>query len=171
MDDSKIILITGGTRSGKSAFAEGMALQKSTHPVYLATAIVQDEEFRDRVAKHQARRGPEWTNIEEPLNLSQCHYPERVILVDCITLWCTNALFHFEEDIDKTFEYLKNELDRFTEQPSTFIFVTNEVGLGGIASNALMRKFIDLQGWMNQYVASKADEVFMMVSGIGVKIK
>mgnify|MGYP000031376605 FL=1 len=86
----RIILITGGARSGKSTYAEKLALELSPTPVYLATARIWDEEFRQRVIRHQERRGPEWTNIEEEKELSRHRLEGRVVLIDCITLWCTN---------------------------------------------------------------------------------
>ena len=166
----KVILITGGARSGKSRYAEELALSLSTHPVYVATAHVWDEEFCERVKKHQERRGPEWTNIEEEKQLSKHDLTGRVAVIDCITLWCTNFFFELQ-DVDAALEALKSEFDQFTAQDATYIFVTNEIGMGGVSENAVQRKFTDLQGWMNQYVASKADEVILMVSGIPVKVK
>ena len=167
----RIILITGGSRSGKSTHAEQLALSLSDKPVYLATARIWDEEFRERVRRHQARRGPQWTNIEEEKQLSRHDLVGRVVLVDCLTLWCTNFFFDLASDVDRTLEAAKAEFDRFTAQDATFIFVTNEIGMGGVSDNEIQRKFTDLQGWMNQYVASRADEVILMVSGIPVKIK
>ena len=166
----KIILITGGQRSGKSQYAERLALSLSSHPVYVATAHVWDEEFRQRVLKHQERRGAEWDNIEEEKCLSRHDLTGRVAVIDCITLWCTNFFFELQ-DVDKALEALKAEFDRFTDQDAIFIFVTNEIGSGGVSDNAVQRQFTDLQGWMNQYVAQHADEVILMVSGIPVKIK
>jgi len=166
----KIILITGGARSGKSRYAEELALSLSQHPVYVATAHVWDEEFRDRVKKHQERRGPEWTNIEEEKQLSRHDLTGRVAVIDCITLWCTNYFFELQE-VDAALDALKAEFDAFTAHDATYIFVTNEIGMGGVSENAVQRKFTDLQGWMNQYVASQADEVILMVSGIAVKVK
>ena len=166
----KIILITGGARSGKSRYAEELALSLSPNPVYVATAHVWDEEFRERVKKHQERRGPEWTNIEEEMLLSRHDLTGRVAVIDCITLWCTNYFFDLQ-DVDAALEALKAEFDKFTTKDATYIFVTNEIGMGGVSENAVQRKFTDLQGWMNQYVASKADEVILMVSGIAVKVK
>ena len=93
----RIILITGGQRSGKSQTAERMALALSDHPVYLATAHIWDEEFRRRVEMHQQRRGPQWTNIEEEKYLSRHDVKGRVVVVDCITLWCTNFFFSREK--------------------------------------------------------------------------
>ena len=170
---SKIILITGGQRSGKSAKAEELALQLSEHPVYVATAHIWDEEFRERVRRHQQRRGPQWTNIEEERTLSRHDVSGRVVLVDCLTLWATNFFFcdNQETDADAALAALKAEFDKFTAQDATFIFVTNEIGMGGTPVNAVQRHFTDLLGSLNQYVAARADEVIMMVSGIAVRVK
>ena len=167
----KIILITGGQRSGKSTKAEELALSLSSQPVYLATAHVWDDEFRERVKKHQERRGPVWTNIEEEIHLSKHDLTGRVVVIDCITLWLTNLFYQLDSEVDKTLSEAKKEFDAFTQHDATYIFVTNEIGLGGVSTNQLQRKFTDLQGWMNQSVAQKADEVILMVSGIAVKIK
>ena len=174
----KVILITGGARSVKSRYAEELALSLSENPVYVATAHIWDNEFRERVRIHQARRGPEWTNIEEEKELSRHDLTGRVAVIDCVTLWCTNYFFEQQvghasqrDNVDSALEALKNEFDKFTAHDATFIFVTNEIGMGGISENAVQRKFTDLQGWMNQYVASQADEVILMVSGIPIKVK
>lgn len=167
----RIILITGGARSGKSSYAEKLALSLSPNPVYLATARIWDEEFRKRVIKHQEIRGPEWTNIEEEKILSRHSLPGRTILIDCVTLWCTNYFYDLDADTDRVLTDIKAEFDRFTAQDATFIFVTNEIGMGGTSVNEIQRKFTDMQGWMNQYIAGQADEVILMVSGIPVKIK
>lgn len=168
-----ILLITGGQRSGKSQYAEQLALSLSDNPVYMATAHVWDDEFRQRVRLHQLRRGPEWTNIEEERELSHHDVSGRVVLVDCLTLWATNYFFAdgAETDVDTALEALKAEFDRFTAQDATFIIVTNEIGWGGTPVNDVQRRFTDLLGWLNQYVASKADEVVLMVGGIAVNIK
>jgi adenosylcobinamide kinase/adenosylcobinamide-phosphate guanylyltransferase len=167
----KIILITGGQRSGKSNKAEELALSLSSNPIYVATAHIWDDEFRERVRKHQERRGPQWTNIEEELYLSRHDLSGRVAVIDCVTLWLTNFFYANDSDVNKSLEAAKAEFDAFTQYDATYIFVTNEIGSGGVSENALQRKFTDLQGWMNQYIASKADEVIWMVSGIPVKIK
>ena len=166
----KIVLITGGQRSGKSQYAERLALSLSDKPVYLATAHIWDEEFQQRVIRHQQRRGPEWTNIEEEKLLSRHDLIGRVVVVDCITLWCTNFFFE-DQDVNNALDKLKAEFDRLVSQDATFIFVTNEIGWGGVSENAVQRQFTDLQGWMNQYVAQRADEVIMMVCGIPVTVK
>ena len=167
----RIILITGGARSGKSSYAERRALQLAPNPIYMATAHVWDEEFRQRVVRHQQARGPEWTNVEEEQYLSHHRVEGRVVLIDCVTLWCTNFFFQTQGDVERSLEALKQEFDRFTKQEATLLFVTNEIGMGGISENELQRKFTDLQGWMNQYIASCADEVVMMVCGIPMKVK
>lgn len=167
----KIILITGGQRSGKSSFAQEMALSLSDNPVYLATSRIWDDEHRKRIERHQAERGREWTNIEEEKELS-CHRLDgRVVLIDCVTLWATNFFYDMQPDSQAALEAVKKEFDQFSKQNSCFIFVTNEVGMGEMSPNEVQRRFADLQGWLNQYIARKSDEVFLMVSGIPVKIK
>ncbi len=167
---SRVILITGGQRSGKSRQAEQLALGLSDQPVYLATAHIWDDEFRERVRRHQERRGPQWTNIEEERYLSRHDLTGRVVVIDCVTLWLTNFFFD-NSDVDQTLAAAKAEFDRLTQQDATLIFVTNEIGSGGVSDNAVQRRFTDLEGWMNQYIAARADEVILMVSGIAVKIK
>ena len=151
----QIILITGGARSGKSSYAERLALSLSPNPVYLATSRIWDEEFRQRVLRHQANRGPKWTNIEEEKELSRHSLEGRVVLIDCVTLWCTNYFFDLEADTDKALTAVKAEFDRLTQQDATFIFVTNEIGMGGTSENLIQRKFTDMQRWMNQHIASR----------------
>ena len=164
-------MITGGQRSGKSEKAEELALSLSPSPVYVATAHIWDEEFRERVRRHQERRGPQWTNIEEEVSLSRHDLTGRVAVIDCVTLWLTNIFFANDSDTAKTLQQAKAELEAFTRHDATYIFVTNEIGLGGVSDNALQRQFTDLQGWMNQFIARMADEVILMVSGIPVRIK
>ena len=167
----QIILITGGARSGKSSYAERLALSLSPNPVYLATSRIWDEEFRQRVLRHHANRGPECTNIEEEKELSRHSLEGRVVLIDCVTLWCTNYFFDLEADTNKALTAVKAEFDQLIQQDATFISVTNEIGMGGTSENLIQRKFTDMQGWMNQYIASRANRVILMVSGIPVKVK
>lgn len=167
----RIIMVTGGARSGKSSYAESLALLLAPDPIYLATARIWDDEFRERVRRHQEHRGPQWTNIEEEKFLSKHDVSGHVVLVDCLTLWATNFFYDMESDVDKALNAIKAEFHKFTSQDATFIFVTNEIGMGGTSDNELQRKFTDMQGWMNQHVASCANAVIMMVSGIPVKIK
>ncbi|RHJ91156.1 bifunctional adenosylcobinamide kinase/adenosylcobinamide-phosphate guanylyltransferase [Parabacteroides bouchesdurhonensis] len=166
-----IILVTGGQRSGKSGYAQRLALSLSGNPVYLATSRIWDDEYRKRVERHQRERGPEWTNIEEEKQLSKHNLEGRVVVIDCVTLWGTNFFFDNKSDVELSLAEAKNEFDKLILQNAYFIFVTNELGMGEVSADELQRKFTDLQGWLNQYIASKADEVVMMVSGIPVKIK
>ncbi len=167
----KILLITGGQRSGKSNYAEKLALEMSEKPIYVATSRIWDEEHRERIRLHQERRGEDWTTIEEEKTLSNINVKGKVVLIDCVTLWATNFFFDLQSDVQQSLKALKHEFDSFTEQNATFIFVTNELGMGEMSMNATQRKFTDLQGWLNQYIASKADKVVLMVCGIPQKIK
>lgn len=168
---SYIHLITGGERSGKSTYAESEALRLSESPVYLATARIWDEEFRQRILRHQERRGPEWTNIEEDISPSKHDFTGRVVLIDCITLWATNYFFDMQQDVDQALAALKKEFDTLVQQDATFIFVTNELGMGGMSESRTQRLFTQLQGWMNQHVAARADRVTLMVSGLPLTVK
>ncbi len=177
----KIILITGGQRSGKSLQAEKIALTLAENPIYMATSRIWDDEFRIRVEMHKSRRGPQWNNIEEEKFLSNHQVEGRVVLVDCVTLWATNFFFDLQSEVksakqeaqhvQKTLEALKMEFEKFTKQDATFIFVTNEIGSGGVSDNEIQRKFTDVEGWMNQFIAERADMVILMVSGIPLVIK
>ena len=166
-----IHLITGGERSGKSTYAEAEALGLSPQPVYIATARIWDEEFAERVRRHQERRGPEWTNIEEEKALSRHELSGRTVLIDCVTLWATNFFFDLEQDIDRALQEMKAELEHLFAQDAHFILVTNEIGLGGVPMDPVQRRFTDLQGWINQYIAARADRVTLMVCGIPVPVK
>lgn len=168
---SKIILITGGQRSGKSSYAQNLALSLSNNPIYLATSAVWDDEHRERIERHKRDRGPEWTNIEELTELQNIDVHGRVVVIDCVTLWATNFFTANEGNIQLSLDQLSDRFNQFTSQEATFIFVTNEIGLGGISANDLQRRFTDLIGWANQIIAKKADEVILMVSGISTTIK
>lgn len=178
----QIILVTGGQRSGKSTYAEHLALGLAAHPVYLATSRIWDDEFRRRVEAHKQRRGPQWTNIEEDRMLSRHDMTGRVVVVDCVTLWATNFFFDLQASahrsaegaaglVEQVLQEVEDEFERFTQADATYIFVTNEIGSGGVSDNDVQRRFTDVEGWLNQYIAARADQVVLMVSGIPVKIK
>ena len=169
--ENKIILVTGGQRSGKSRYAQELALSLSPNPVYVATSRIWDEDFRQRVLRHQSDRGSMWTNIEEEKHLGSLSLANRVVVIDCVTLWATNFFFDNNSNIDQSLEELKKEFEQLTQQSATFIFITNEIGMGGHAENEVQRKFTDMQGWLNQHIASKANEVVLMISGIALKVK
>ena len=164
-------MITGGERSGKSSYAERLALADSPNPIYLATARIWDEEFRERVRLHQERRGAEWTNIEEQKYPSQNNLNGRTVLLDCVTLWATNYFIDNEGTVEPALTLLKEELDRLLSQDVRLFIVSNEIGLGGVSLDAVQRRFTSLQGLFYQYLASEADEVTLIVSGIPLKIK
>jgi adenosylcobinamide kinase/adenosylcobinamide-phosphate guanylyltransferase len=168
---AKITFITGGARSGKSSFAQQLAERDCPNPVYLATARVWDDDFRLRIERHQNDRGAHWINIEEEKRISSCAVDGHTVLLDCITLWLTNFFYDNQFDADRTLEEAKTEWDRFMQKNMTLIVVSNELGMGVHPAEESARKFADLQGWMNQYIAQQAYEVFLIISGIPVKIK
>lgn len=168
---AQITFITGGTRSGKSSYAQNLAESQSKNPVYLATARVWDEDFRRRIERHQNDRGPHWINIEGEKELSACEVDGQTVLLDCITLWLTNIFFDNQFDAERSLEEAKAEWNRFVQKEINLIVVSNELGMGVHPAEESARKFADLQGWMNQYIASQANEVFLMISGIPLKIK
>jgi adenosylcobinamide kinase/adenosylcobinamide-phosphate guanylyltransferase len=166
-----IHFITGGARSGKSSYAQKEALLLSASPVYVATANVMDSEFQQRVTRHKADRDERWTTFEEPFHVSGLPITDRVAVVDCVTLWLTNFFFKNKQDIETSLDALKKEIDALEKHPGTFIIVSNELGMGLHADTEMGRKFVDLQGWVNQYIASKAAKVVFMVSGIPLVVK
>lgn len=168
---SKIIFITGGARSGKSGYAQQLAEEMSGNPIYLATARIWDEDFKDRVARHQSDRGDHWQTIEEEKELSKHDLSGKTVLLDCITLWLTNFFHDSGYKIDESLEAAKTEWDKFIKQDINLIVVSNELGMGVHPENEVARKFADLQGWMNQYIAKSATSVKLMVSGIPLIVK
>lgn len=167
-----IYLITGGERSGKSSYAQKLALQLSDYPMYVATARKWDADFQTRIDRHQEERDNHWTNIEKEKYLSEIDFSEKVALIDCVTLWLTNFYVDNKNNVALSLEEAKKEFLLIADQENaTLIIVTNEIGMGIHASTEVGRKFTELQGWMNQFLAANADEVVLMVSGIPVKIK
>ncbi|MET0944398.1 MAG: bifunctional adenosylcobinamide kinase/adenosylcobinamide-phosphate guanylyltransferase [Flavobacterium sp.] len=167
-----IYLITGGERSGKSSYAQNLALKLSDAPMYVATARKWDDDFQNRIDRHQQERDERWTNIEKEKNLSEIDFSGKVALIDCVTLWLTNFFVDTKYDVPLSLEEAKKEFLAMAKQENvTLIIVTNEIGMGVHADTHIGRKFTELQGWMNQFLASNADEVVLMVSGIPVKIK
>lgn len=176
---ARTIFITGGARSGKSLFAEQTALGFGAPLCYLATAQALDTEMDDRIAQHQHRRGDAWQTIEESLHLTQalarCDGSYRAILVDCLTLWISNLLLRYEDAGEEASERILEDVHRLTatlrDMQTPVIFVSNEVGMGIVPDNRLARIFRDLAGQTNQIIAAVADEAWLVVSGIPLRLK
>lgn len=167
---AKSILITGGARSGKSALAEKLTLQMGNRAIYIATAQAHDAEMADRIAHHQARRGPEWQTVQAPLDLLgalRAHDDGPPRLVDCITLWLTNLIL---SDRDWRAE-LRALCDALPDLRAPVVFVTNEVGSGIVPDNALARQFRDAAGFANQELATACDALYLCVAGHSIKVK
>jgi adenosylcobinamide kinase/adenosylcobinamide-phosphate guanylyltransferase len=176
---ARIIYISGGTRSGKSAFAEKLALEREAPLCYLATAQSLDSEMEERVARHALRRGPEWQTVEEPLLLGQaltrCDGVYGAILLDCLTLWLSNLLLADENPGRETEERILNEVRGLTgilrNMTTPVIIVSSEVGLGIVPEHRLGRLFRDIAGQANQLVAATAHEAWLVASGIPLRLK
>ena len=166
-----ITLITGGARSGKSSFAQRLAEERSENSVYLATARIWDDDFANRIKRHQADRDERWQTVEEEKELSKHDFSGKTVVLDCITLWLTNFFHDNNYQLEETLDAAKNEWTKFVAQDMDLIVVSNELGMGIHPENETARKFADMQGWMNQFIARQADTVYLMVSGIPVKIK
>lgn len=168
-----IYLITGGARSGKSSYAQKKALVLSDAPVYIATSNVpaNDEEFFARIKRHRNDRDERWTTYEEPLYVSQLPITNKVVVVDCVTLWLANFFSLCKTDIDASLQLFQAEIDSLEKLEAEFFIVSNEIGMGLHAETEVGRKFTDLQGWANQYIAAKANRVVFLVSGIPLIIK
>jgi adenosylcobinamide kinase/adenosylcobinamide-phosphate guanylyltransferase len=186
---SRLILILGGARSGKSTFAERLAASSGKRVAFIATATASDDEMRERIARHRASRPHDWHTLEEPLDLAgavrAASQLADVLLLDCVTLWLANWLFE---------QYGMNNEEEFTSSPlveegalkevealldawhclasnKTLILVSNEVGLGIVPAYPLGRVYRDTLGYINQLLAGRADRVYLMVAGIAVDIK
>jgi adenosylcobinamide kinase / adenosylcobinamide-phosphate guanylyltransferase len=166
-----IIFITGGERSGKSSFAQKMAEKLTGNPVFLATARIWDQDFANRIERHKNERDEHWTTIEEEKYISKHKLDGKIVVLDCITLWLTNIFTDHKFNEENAFEEAQNEWNQFIQQDFTLLVVTNEIGMSLHAPTESGRKFVELQGRMNQYIASTAHEAYLMVSGISLKIK
>jgi len=167
-----IYLVTGGERSGKSGYAQKLALELSDSPLYVATSRKWDDDFQTRIDRHQQERDENWTNIEKEKYLSEIDFSGKTALIDCVTLWLTNFFVDTKNDVELSLEEAKKEFLAISKHENAhIIIVTNEIGMGVHAETHIGRKFVELQGWMNQFLAANADQVVLMVSGIPVVIK
>ncbi|TPM96101.1 bifunctional adenosylcobinamide kinase/adenosylcobinamide-phosphate guanylyltransferase [Mesorhizobium sp. B2-1-3A] len=169
-DRGRLTFIIGGARSGKSAHAETLVTALPSPWTYIATAQAYDDEMRERIALHRARRGAGWTTIDAPLDLAgalEALPDSRPVLVDCLTLWLTN---HMLADHDLGFE-CRRLADVLSRPRGPWFVVSNEVGQGIVPDNALARRFRDEAGRLNQQIAAIADTVLLMVAGLPLKVK
>ena len=174
----KSILITGGARSGKSQFAQKLAIEVGGSVLFVATAEAKDEDMRLRIEAHRKSRPGSWKTLEAPLGISEIigrHIGEaKIVVIDCITMLVANILLRgrdgapAEEPVLKEINALINRMD---ELEATFILVSNEVGLGLVPDNELGRRYRDCLGRANQILAQHADEVYLMVTGIPIRLK
>jgi adenosylcobinamide kinase / adenosylcobinamide-phosphate guanylyltransferase len=165
-----ITLVLGGARSGKSRYAEWLITTYPQPWIYVATAEARDVEMAERIAAHKARRAAGWQTVEAPHELAgalRTASADAAVLIDCLTLWLSN-LMESESDIEGQTAELQEAL---AERPGPTVIVSNEVGLGIVPDNALARRFRDLQGSLNQQLASQAERVIMMVAGFAVAVK
>jgi adenosylcobinamide kinase/adenosylcobinamide-phosphate guanylyltransferase len=177
---ARIILITGGSRSGKSTYAQRIAESISGIHVYIATCPYIDEEMEERIRKHrEARQASVWQTIEETTDIAgalRSSKASQVILVDCLTLWVNNLMYEAEQRGELLSEEMISTLSKeaigvCSDIPGTVIFVTNEVGLGIIPDNPASRLYRDIAGRCNQIIAGCADVVIFMISGLPMNIK
>ena len=182
---SQIILCSGGARSGKSEFAERLALATAGRKAYVATGQAFDEEMIDRIKKHQERRGEIWNNFEVPLHLDKewqnISQTADVILIDCLTMFTTNHMMAHgsiqgQQDANQLEAAVLTELESLLAsikscEDKTVIFVTNEIGLGIVPDNKLARYFRDIAGRVNRTVAAAADKLYLTISGVTIELK
>lgn len=181
-----MILITGGARSGKSRHGERLAQGMAERVLYIATSMIFDDEMAERVKHHQLSRPAHWRTVEAWRDLSETisadNDPQEAILLECITTLISNLLFDFVGDTPQdSWDYaaIEAHIDAHITRllaacaacPSPVVLVTNEVGMGIVPENRLARHFRDIAGRVNQRLAEQAEQVWLVVSGIGVKIK
>lgn len=172
--NTRMTLVMGGRRSGKSAFAENLVSKSGSNDcIYIATAphMPDDHEMLFRIAEHRQRRPSTWRTIEEsydiPKILSENSDPKAIILIDCLSLWVSNLLLSQYSIEKKTSELLEATVGH----PSKIIFVSSEVGLSVVPDNPLSRKYADCLGALNQQIAKSSADVFLVIAGIAHPIK
>ena len=166
----RLSLILGGARSGKSAFAERLAITANRPRTYIATSQAFDAEMEAKIAKHRQDRGPDWQTIEAPLDIGAALAevaPDSVVLIDCLTLWLSNQM-HAEVDIEAEITKLLTVL---SAEPNPVICVSNEVGMGLVPDTPLGRQFRELQGHLNRKIAEQADLAVFVAAGLPLTLK
>ena len=169
----ELILYLGGTKSGKTRLALARAESMPAPRIYLATAQALDQEMAVRIKNHQQERGPDWRTLESPFDPDLAIMGLKnntVILMDCLTLWLSNLLGE-EEDSDLALSRVDRLIQAVDIYAGTVIVVSNEVGSGIVPMNALARKFRDLAGAANQRLAARAEQVYLAIAGLELKLK
>lgn len=171
----RLIYVTGGARSGKSGYAQQLAEQQSGELLYVAPAQVLDSEMAERVELHRQARGERWSLLEEPLWLSDRLAEETkgrsALMLDCVTIWLSNLFFHYDEKHEPILAEVDKLIAVAENLPTPFYLVSNELGSGIVPENKLARSFRDLAGTVNQKLAAAADEAWLVVSGLPLKLK
>lgn len=181
---SKLTLVTGGCRSGKSKYGENL-LKGIDDVLYIATAIVTDDEMKHRIEKHKKSRNNKWKTLECYSNLYKEieKFDEKYIFLDCVTIMTTNLMFDIttnydnisDIEIDEICSSIKNQFTLFLEKCKELnkevVLITNEIGWGLVPENRLSRIFRDIQGFVNQHIANMCDEVYLVCCGQGLRIK
>ena len=184
---SKIILVTGGARSGKSNFAESLCINQNNRTAYIATSVAFDEEMKNRVKKHQESRPKEWKTYEIYKDIysivETLDKNHDTVIMDCVTLMVNNLMFTYGIDVDKATSEELDELENYIREQIIklleavkktnlyFVIVSNEIGMGIVPENKLARIYGDFVGRANQLISKYSDEVYFVVSGIPMKVK
>lgn len=166
-----LTLVIGGARSGKSRYAQSLALALTSRPLYIATSRHWDDDHRARIERHRRDRGPEWRTIECEIALGSLELRGEVAVIDCVTLWLSNLFHDSGGDVEGPLARARAEIDQLAAADARLIVVTNELGQSLHAPTEAGRRFTDLQGLTNQYIASRADVVVLMTAGIPVYVK
>lgn len=184
---AKLILVTGGARSGKSSFAEKLCIDRNNNTAYIATSIPFDDELRDRVKKHKESRPQTWKTYEIYKDIysiiKDISKEHKTVILDCVTLLVNNLMFTSNNDIEKSSQedindlekYIKDQVQKLIDEINKtdlyVVIVTNELGMSVVPDNKLSRVYTDIVGRINQQIASQSDEVYLVVSSIHMKIK
>jgi adenosylcobinamide kinase/adenosylcobinamide-phosphate guanylyltransferase len=167
-----VILILGGARSGKSRYAQELAQRLSPAPWYVATSRVWDDDHRARIERHKRERGSTFHTLEAELDLAALPLAGHVVVIDCVTLWLSNYFHDSDGDVEASRARAERQIDALVDTPgSTLLLVSNELGMSLHAPTELGRKFVDLQGVVNQYIAARARAGVLMGAGIPHYVK
>ena len=172
----ELIVILGGVRSGKSRFAQQLAVSAKGRVLFLATAQATDDEMAERIARHKSSRPAAWHTIEEPLQIASALKSQAsssdIVILDCLTVWVGNMMSRdANASGEETLEEIERLLKVYKDGSASLILVSGEVGMGLVPPYPLGRAFRDIQGWINQKLAQEADKVFFMIAGIPLELK